>query len=162
MNLTADHIAGIVDLFAALTQEELSKALAELAFKRGAEYDEGAFARDIADAVEAYQLVRLDPALVSPDDAVADATDVLVPGPVAFPELPENARDLRHILDIVNRTIDRDAAGEAVVSRFEAEVEEAIEADDTDQQDELVDVSYEIEAWASVDLGDRRQDLLDA
>jgi len=48
MTATGDELAGVVDLFGALTREELSQALTELAFKQGAAVDDAA----VTDAIE--------------------------------------------------------------------------------------------------------------
>jgi len=82
-----------------------------------------------------------------------------VVGPAAFPELPEGATDLVHILDVDERTIDRDAASQQAVERFRADAAGAVDAGDEDRIRTLLDVSYELEAWGGVDLGDVRDRL---
>jgi len=155
MDPTPDELAGVADLFGGLTRDELGEALAELAFKRGDEYDPDAFAAGIDDAVATYHLVS-----VEPDGAAVDAgAPVLVPGPAAFPALPEDAEDLLHILEIDPRSVDRDAARTAAVERFRAETARAVAAGDGSRMATLLDVSYELEAWASVDLGEVRARL---
>ena len=153
MTATYDDLAGVVDLFGGLTREELSRALAELAFKQGREADEDALAAAIDDAIEDYYLVEY-------DREEADAP-LLVPGPTAFPTLPENAADLPHIMDAPDRSVDRAALGEAVAKRLLAEAARAADDGDRDRVERLLDVSYDLEAWAPVEVTDVR-DRLDA
>jgi len=150
---TADQLAGVVDLFGALTRRELGEALAELAYKRGGDHDPGAFEGDIDSAVRSYHLVSLD------SDAGVDG-ELLVVGPVAFPELPDGGTDLPHIMDIPDRTVDREAAAEATEARFRRDAAAAVEAGDEERVAELLDASYELEAWGPVDLDGARA-LLD-
>jgi hypothetical protein len=149
-----DELAGVVDMFGALTRAELQEALAELAFKQGEGYDPDAFADDIATAVEGYYLVPVDSSEAGGDGK--EGPQLLVPGPVAFPDLPENAEDLAHIMNISTRRVDRDTAGRAGVERFRTEVAETATPE---RASTLVDVSYELETWAGVDLSDVRGQL---
>lgn len=151
MNVTADELAGIVDLFGGLTREELDDALAELSFRHGERAESGAFAGEIDRALEGYQLVRID------TDRVGDP--LLVPGPTAFPELPQDARDLPHILDVDGRRVDTGVASEAVEKRFREDVHNAVEAGDTARIETLIDASYELESWGDLDLGGLRERL---
>lgn len=155
MDWTADELAGVVDLFGGLTRSELASALAELAFKRGEAYDPDAFERDIDDATKTYHLVAVDAADVDANEAV------LVAGPVAFPELPDGATDLPHILDVEERNIDRETAAQAAEQRFRTDAAAAASAGEEERIDRLLDASYELEAWGSVDLSAAR-DRLDA
>lgn len=158
MDLTADDIAGVVDLFGGLTRAELGKALAELAFKRGEEHDPGAFGDGIDGAVQSFHLVA-----VGPDAAGVTADgDLLVAGPVAFPTLPDGAADLPHILDVDERAIDRETVATAAERRFREAASEAVEADDADRIEALLDVSYELEAWGDLTLEAARDRLDDA
>jgi len=158
MDLSADDVAGVVDLFGGLTRAELGEALAELAFKRGEDHDPTAFEDDVDAAVESYHLVAVDPA-----DAGVDADDdLLVVGPVAFPELPAGATDLPHILDIDQRSVDREAAARAAEERLRADASRAVADGDTARIEALLDASYELEAWGDVDLGTTRERLDDA
>lgn len=152
MNLSADEIAGVVDLFGALPRPTLREALAELAFKRGAECESAEFEADISNAIETYYLLEL-------DDESAE-TRLIVVGPTAFPQLPNGARDLPHILDVEDRSIDRDRLGTAAEERFRADAGRAVDAGDDERIRELLDVSYELEAWGPVDL-DAARDRLD-
>lgn len=151
MELSHDELAGVVDLFGALTRSELSRAWTELAFKRG---DESALT-GVEGAISAYRLVAVEP------DAVAlDAGETLLTaGPTAFPTLPAGAEDLPHILDVETRTLDRRALGTVVEERFRAEAARAVGADDGERIEVLLDVSYDIEAWAPLELADVRERL---
>lgn len=155
MDVRPDGLAGIVDLFGALTRTELERALAELAFKRGEDVD--ADDDPIGAALASYHLVAVDAAAVSAE-ADPDAA-WLVPGPVAFPALPPDAEDLPHILDLPTRTVDQTAAGRAAEERFRADAAAAVESGDTDRIAQLLDVSYELETWAPVDLAGARRRL---
>jgi hypothetical protein len=148
MDVTADELAGVVDLFGGLTREELADGLAELAYKQGREHDPAAFTDDIQAALDSYHLVSL-PA----DEVTADAeSPVLVAGPTAFPALPEDARDLLHILDVPERSVDRERKARKAAERFRAEAAQALDDGDDDRIRELIDVSYELETWGAVDL----------
>jgi len=155
MDLTGDEVAGVVDIFGGLTREQLAEALAELAFKHGGEHDPTAFEEDIADAVAAYQLVEL-----SPESGTAEAdAPLLVVGPAALPELPAHAEDLRHILDAPQRDVNRETAGERAAERLRQEAATAVDEGNHSRVETLIDVSYDIEAWASVDLAAERDRL---
>lgn len=127
--LTEDELAGICDLFGALTREELARARSELAFRHGR---------------EAGSEKRIEAALAS--YALVEHEGVLLAGPAAFPTLPEGASDLPHILDIPEREIDREAAGEAVLDSLH-----------TEDADLAREVSYDLEAWAPVDASAIRE-----
>jgi hypothetical protein len=153
MDPTPDELAGVVDLFGALTRTELCEGLAELAFKRGEEYDPDAFEGNVDDALRSYHLAAVD----------ADVGEsLLVVGPAAFPELPDGATDLPHILDVSERDPDREAAGTATAQRFRQDAATAIADGDTDRIRALLDVSYELEAWGDVDLSAARERMDDA
>ena len=154
MDLSGDELAGIVELFGGLTREELAEGLAELAFKQGETYNPGAFETVIEEGIAGYHLISLEPGDV--DDADAP---VLVAGPAAFPELPEDARDLLHILDVDERAVDRETAGRRATERFRADAAQALDAGDGDRIETLIDVSYELETWGGVDLAGVRDRL---
>ncbi len=159
MNETHDELAGVVDLFDALTRQELTTALTELAFKRGEEPDQNAVARTIEDAVGAYALVTVDQDSLESGGGGEGDEQFLVSGPTAFPSLPPAAEDLPHIMDVPRRTVDREALGEAVLVQLEAAAATALEDDDADRAEQLLDVSYDLEAWAPVAADDIRQEL---
>ena len=154
MELTHDELAGVVDLFGALTRDELTEAGDELAFKRGADFD----GENIETALAAYRLVAFDP-----DGVVEQSGDeqLVAAGPTAFPTLPDGAEDLPHILDVEPRTPDRAALGGVVEGRFRADAARAVRDDDRERIERLLDVSYDLETWAPVEL-DGVRDRLDA
>jgi hypothetical protein len=154
MDLTGNDVAGVVDLFGALTRAELGEALAELAFKHGEDHDAAAFKGVIERAERSYHLVAV-------EAEETDDSPILVVGPAAFPDLPDGATDLPHILDIDDRTVGRDTAAKAAETRFREDASAAVDAGDTERIETLLDVSYELEAWGSVDLAESR-DRLDA
>jgi len=154
MTATGDELAGVVDLFGALTRAELSQALTELAFKQGAAVDDAAVTDAIETAITEYVLVEYQPAASD-----ADSESLLTVGPAAFPTLPLNAEDLPHILDYEKRSVDRDRLAEQVQTRLEAEADEAVADDDADRAAELLDVSYDLEAWATVETDAVRASL---
>ncbi|MEF8806715.1 DUF7109 family protein [Natronomonas sp.] len=148
---TADELAGIVDLFGALTREELDAACSELAYRRGEAPPED----DIEEALSAFALVRFE----ADDD---EPEELLAPGPAAFPTMPDGAEDLPHILDTETRVVDRADVARAAEERLRTEAAQAVTAGDAERADELLDVSYDIEAWGGVDLSDIRDRLDDA
>ncbi|WP_181685881.1 DUF7109 family protein [Halorhabdus salina] len=153
MDVSADEIAGVVDLFDALPRATLRTALSELAFKRGEESDPAEFEADVSHAIETYHLLEL------ADES--DETPLVVVGPTAFPQLPDGASDVPHILDVEARSIDRDRLGAAAAERFRADAGRAVDAGDDERIRELLDVSYELEAWGPVEL-DAARTRLDA
>ena len=152
----SDELAGVIDLFGALTPAELESALGELAFKRGEDVDPETVAAAIDDAVASYAIVRYDD---------GDRT-LLVSGPAAFPTLPPNAEDLPHILDVPDREVDREAAGTAVATRLRSEAATAVNAGDTATMRRLLDVTYDVEVWSDAvavdDVRERLDDALEA
>ncbi|ELY60807.1 DUF7109 family protein [Natronolimnohabitans innermongolicus] len=159
MDATADELAGVVDLFGGLTRPELERALSEAAYRaNGQSLDEDALEAAIDDALESFALVRHDP---GPDgaDGAEDTETLLVAGPTAFPSVPEHAEDVPHILDVDRRRLDRAALGETADDRFTSALEGAIDDGDDDRLAHLIDVSYDFEAWAPVDLATERERL---
>ncbi|QWC20513.1 hypothetical protein [Halorubrum sp. 2020YC2] len=166
-----DDLAGVVDLFGWLTRAELSRALSELAFKRRAEVDGDAIDAAIDLAVAEYALVPAPEAALSggtgadddeADDAdgTASAATALAVGPAAFPTLPEGAEDLPHILDVPDRGVDREALADAVLDRLREEAVAAIDEGDAERLEALADVTYDVEAWAPVDVDPVRTRIL--
>jgi hypothetical protein len=157
MDVSRDELAGVIDLFGALTRAELGRALEELAYKRGEDVTGEAFDGDVEAALDSYHLVAVEPDATPArpeDDARGRAgdADLLVAGPVAFPTLPEGAEDLPHIMDVEGRVVDRERAGEAARERLRADAAAALQSEDCDRVAELLDVSYDVETWAPVDL----------
>jgi hypothetical protein len=144
-----DDLAGVVDLFGALTREELAAALSELAYRRGEESPDAEPA--VEAALDAFALVAFE----------RDGRELLAAGPAAFPTLPAGAEDLPHILDVDPREVDREAVGRAAERRLRAEAARAVASGDADRAAELLDVSYDVESWAPVAL-DAVRERLDA
>lgn len=142
-----DEVAGIVDLFGALTREELETALSELAYRRGEERSADA----VDDAVAAFALVEFE----------HEGDRVVAPGPAAFPELPDGAEDLPHMLEAAGQTIDREQIARAATARFRTEAVCASTLRADDRAAELIDISYDLEAWGNVDLA-RLRAVLDS
>ncbi|UPV73102.1 hypothetical protein M0R89_11130 [Halorussus limi] len=153
---TKDELAGVVDLFGGLARDELEQALVELAFKQGKDVEREAFGAEIERAVADYYLVETEYDAESDDDA---AETLLVAGPVAFPTVPENGEDLPHILDVPDRELDREGLGEAVAERLAEEARTIAAAGDAERAQELLDVSYDLEAWAPVEADEVRETL---
>jgi hypothetical protein len=154
MDVTGDELAGVVDLFDALTRSELHRALSELAYKRGEDVDDDAVAADVEAALSTYHLVAV--------PAAADSAELLVAGPTAFPTLPDSAEDLPHIMDVPDRSLDDGRVADAAMERFERDAVDAVAADDTARIETLLDVSYELEVWHDLDLAEVRERLADA
>jgi hypothetical protein len=149
---TGDELAGVADLFGAVTRAELEDALAELAFKRGEAVDDAAIEAAVDDAVAGYYLVSVE----------RDGTTLLAPGPAAFPALPDGAEDLPHILDVPEREPERAELAEAAERRLRADAARAVDAGDADRIERLLDVSYDLETWGSTDVSGVRSRLDDA
>ena len=156
MELTPDELAGVVDVVGPVTREELLQACGELAFKRGADTDEETVAAAIESALSAYHLVE-----VADHDAGVDSPLVVV-GPAAFPEIVEGAEDLPHILDLPDRNVSGQAAAAAAEQRFREDAADAVRAGDDERIAELLDVSYDLEAWGPVELSAARGHLDEA
>ncbi|WP_267642515.1 DUF7109 family protein [Haloarchaeobius amylolyticus] len=143
MRVSEDELAGVVELFGGLTRDELYEALSELAYREGEELDGADAGETLDSAISSYHLVEYE----------SDAAEkpLLVAGPRAFPEQPPHSEDLPHIMDVEPRDVDREALGEAVRETLDDEATAALAGGDTDRMRELVDVSYDLEAWAPVD-----------
>jgi hypothetical protein len=163
-NETYDELAGVVDLFGALTRDELHRALDELAYKQGQDTDAAALGEAVEDAVREYYLVEYEPS--GADGSAGDGDDgedtLLTVGPVAFPMLPPNAEDLPHIMDVERRAVDRDALGEQVHGRLLGDAARAVNDEDDERVAHLLDVSYDLEAWAPVEVDAARARLDEA
>lgn len=133
-----DELAGIVELFGALTREELAEARSELGFRQGREDEPDPAAVDAA--LEEYALVEHE--------------GLCVAGPAAFPTLPPEASDLPYIVEVPEREIDREEIGERVRDELLAAVDE----DEVDP-DRLRELSYDLEVWAPVDADELRTRL---
>lgn len=155
LELSPDELAGVVDLFGALSRAELKEALEELAYRRGVDTPEN----PLEPALNAYTVIAFDPGETRLD---TDEEELFAVGPAAFPTLPDGAADLPHILDIDSRTVDRATLAPAVESQFRADVARVVANDDRDEMHRLLDVSYDLEAWGPVDLAGMRDRLDDA
>jgi len=148
MDLSGDDLAGVVDLFGGLTRPELDRAVEELTFKRDADHDPEAVETAVDRALDRYHLV-----------AVGEDPTLLASGPAAFPTLPDGATDLPHIMDVPDRSVDRETAARAALERLEQDAEAAVEDDDQWAAGRLVDVSYDLESWSGVDASAVRERL---
>lgn len=159
MDATADELAGVVDLFGGLSRDELERALSEAAFRAdGGSIDERALGEAIDDGLESFTLLECPTESVTTDAQTLEPdTTLFVSGPAAFPTVPEYAEDVPHILDIDRRRFDRDALGKTARERFTDAVETALGGEtEDDRLRDLLEVSYDIEAWAPVELADER------
>jgi hypothetical protein len=147
MEVGGDELAGVIDPFGGLTREELLTALEETWFRAGEAFDAEAAAEAVERARESYHLVGYDDG----------DRRLLVSGPAAFPDPPPAAEDLPHILDVERRSVDRERLGGAVRERLRTETDAAAEDGDDERLRRLLDVSYDVEAWAPVDASDTRE-----
>jgi hypothetical protein len=160
LDVDGDALAGVVDLFGALTRAELERALEELAYKQGVDPPDP----EVVDrATERYALVAYRTGSVDGERSEDgdEETELLVPGPSAFPALPPGAGDLPHIMDAVEREVDREAVERAAEERFRADVARALASGDDELVGRLLDVSYDLDAWG-LDLSELRARLDDA
>lgn len=156
METTDDELAGIVDLFGGLTRPELERALEEVAFRSDGQSVEVSVARDTIDgAIAEFGLLAL-----PENGAGSEEETLLVPGPTALPRIHEHAEDLPHILDIDPRDPARQRVVTAALERFEREVERAVSRGDHHRCETLLEVSYDLEAWADVNVSESRDRLL--
>jgi hypothetical protein len=95
------------------------------------------------------------------DDEGAGET-LLTVGPVSFPSLPAEAEDLPHILDYPTRAVSRESLARSVEGRLRGDAARAVAAGDDARARHLLDVTYDLEAWAPVDVGGIRDRLDDA
>jgi hypothetical protein len=135
MELSGDELAGVVDLFGGLTRAELARACSELAYRAEGDADAADF--DVEAAERSYRLVAVE----------TGGEEVLVAGPTAFPTLPEGASDLPHMLDAERRDVPETAALDAAEGRLRADAARAVDAGDDERVAELLDTTYDVEAW---------------
>ncbi|AOW80634.1 hypothetical protein HTSR_1458 [Halodesulfurarchaeum formicicum] len=148
MELSGDELAGIVDQFGALPPAALRSGIEETAFRAGVELDAETVEEWIDEAKADFELLTVE----------HDEKTLIVPGPRAFPEVPEAASDLPHVLAEPTRTV----PAAALESGIRARLDEAVAAAETPARaNELVDVTYDAEAWAGIELADVRDRLLD-
>jgi hypothetical protein len=152
-----DELAGVLELFGALTESEFRRAVNEAAFRTGRDVDDDALAARVNDATDSFHVVRVEPdAVPRVVPSLAEDDAAYVPGPRAWPEEPEGAADLPHILDVDPRDVNRDALAARVRQQLRARVEQAAAGGDADALQDLLDVTYDVETWAAVDLDDTR------
>ncbi|MFC6951684.1 DUF7109 family protein [Halorubellus litoreus] len=155
--LSADELAGVLELFGALSESEFVRAVNEAAFRAGREVDDDALADRVNAAAESFHVVRVEPDAVPLVVPALDGDEAAyVPGPRAWPEEPEHGEDLPHILDVDARDVDREALAVRVRRQLRAAVERAAARGDAERLHDVVDVTYDVEAWADVDLADTR------
>lgn len=138
-SFTADELAGIIDMFGALTPDELCRACDELSFRETGETPaRETITETIDEAVDGFHLARV------PDGE----EPLLLAGPSAFPRLPPGAEDLPHILDIEERSVDRTAVASSLLETIDAE----LQGDpSSSRRHDLVGVTYDLESWADID-----------
>lgn len=149
MDPSPDELAGVVDLFGTLTREELHGAIADLAARAGTRFEPAELDERIDEAVAAYYLV---PVGEGPDAALAS-------GPAALPVLPEGGEDLPHLLEADARSVDRSRLADRTEERIRADAARAVNAGDEDRALKLLDVCYELDAWAGVETAEIRDRL---
>jgi len=146
MVLSADEVAGVVDLFGALPRDVLHRAVEELAFREGADVESERIEATIEEGLQSYALLEVE----------LDGETLLAPGPTAFPEMPTGATDLPHILDESSREVPPGAIERSLRMRLAGA---AADITDVARAEELIDVTYAAEAWAGLDLTDVRNRL---
>ncbi|MFB6280847.1 MAG: hypothetical protein ABEH40_02370 [Haloferacaceae archaeon] len=167
--LDGDELAGVVSQFGALSRPELVRAAEELAFKRGEDVDPDRVGDAIDGALADLRLVAVQGGTTDAGPTGAGAADaggdesgsesggtgtgcdaaLLVPGPTAFPRLPDGAEDLPHILDVEARSVADGAAAEAAERRLRAAAATAVADGDRERMAGLLDATYDLESWAS-------------
>lgn len=147
--LSAAEIAGIADLFEGLTRDELKTAIQELSYRQDTEYTD--IEGHIDSAIAKLVLVPVE---------MDDGTCFLAPGPAAFPQIPEGGEDIPHILDIEPRDIPREKIGTAAEEHIRQQAAHAIATEDSERAAEILDRSYDITAFAPVDIDDIQTALL--
>lgn len=144
-----DEVAGVVDLFGGLCRGEVHSAFADLAARSGEPIEEEAVDVALERALEDYYLVEYE----------EDGRDLLVAGPSSLPRLPDGGEDLPYLMDVEPRAVDLEAAGRAALSRLRGDAARAVVADDDDRVAALLDVCYDLEAWAPVETAELREQL---
>ncbi|HIJ12474.1 MAG TPA: hypothetical protein HA275_01930 [Halobacteriales archaeon] len=147
MDPTLDELVGAVDLFGGLSREELIGGFQDIGARMGDGVDIKGLNFRIDEAIEKYYLVEL-----------VDQ-GLLVAGPSALPELPEGGEDLPHLILVGEREINREEVEKSVVERIGKEVEIAIFEKDRNQIESLLNVCYDLEIWAGVDVDGIRKKL---
>jgi hypothetical protein len=138
--IDSDELAGLVDQFGALTPAELERAVEEVAFRAGNSVADDTLAEALDGAEHRLQIVAVD-----------DGNDRLyVAGPGALPRLPPGGENLPQILDVPERTVEREVVVEAAERRLREAAARAVGAADRERVELLLDATYDLEAWAPV------------
>lgn len=153
MEPSPDELAGVADLFGALTRDELVRAFNDIAARQGVTFESDRLSAGLDRATDAYYLVELD----------RDGQPLYAPGPAALPRLPDHGEDLPHMMEIEPRSIDRQSVGRAVEERLRADAATAVADGDAERVRDLLDVAYEVDAWGidTADLRDRLSAVLE-
>jgi hypothetical protein len=152
-----DELAYVLELFGALAESEFERAVRVAAFRVGRDVDADALAERVTAAADSFHVVRVAPDAVPLVVPALDGDEAAyVPGPRAWPTEPDGAEDLPHILDLDERAVDRDALATQVRKQLRSTVERAAARGDADRLHDVVDVTYDVEAWADADLQDTR------
>jgi hypothetical protein len=149
-----DELAGIVELFGALTRNELRRAASELCYRRGVDVDDEPLDASIDRALSEFVLLAAPGVTDEPLEAVP-----IVAGPAAFPAHPEHAEDLPHILDVEPRAVDRATARDVAVNQFQGAIEIALESKSGANLDGLLELCFDLETWGAVSLDVERDRL---
>lgn len=150
VKLTNDDIAGIAEMFGVISRKQLEQALIELSYRQGEELSETAAENAVQEALSSFALV-----------AISHQPQELTAGPAAYPTLPVGANDLPHMLEQDRQKPDPAVVREAANQRYREAVDEAIEASDTETLQDLLQLSYDIEAWAEITVDDVRSRIQD-
>lgn len=155
-----DELAGVADLFGALTRGELRRAFRDLAARSGADFDPEAVDDAVEEALAGYYLVAAQVGEAGDGGGDDDADrELLASGPTALPRLPDGGEDLPHLVAVDPRDVDREALGEAALVRLRGDAARAVDDGDEERVAELLDVCYDLEAWAPVETGELRAQL---
>lgn len=146
-----DELAGVVDLFGGLTREELRGAFEDLAARSGDAFDPDVLDECIDEALGQYYLASVE----------HEGVELLAAGPTALPRLPDGGEDLPHLVSVEGRSVDPAGVGESTLERLRADAARAVNEGDADRIETLLDVCYDLEAWAPVET-DELRDRLDA
>lgn len=152
MDPDPDELAGVTDVFGALSRAEILQAFEDLAARSGADFDPDRLEEGIEAALSSYYLVAVE----------RDGRELLAAGPAALPRLPEGGEALPDLLSVDPRPVEPAALGEAAVERLRGEAARAVNEADDDRIEALLDVCYDLEAWAPVETADLRDRLADA
>lgn len=153
---TPDQLAGVADLFGALTRAELHQAFTDLAARTGSEFDPTDLDAHIDAACDDFYLLELDPDLL---DTETPSDPLYIAGPGALPTIPEHGDDLPHIMAIEPRSIPTNARRLTAEQRLRAAAAKAVNAADHPRIQTLLDTCYDFEAWAAIDTSEIRDRL---